>query len=280
MSSFEAKPLISVMGNPLAPYPEVDALLQELLQSVRTILGTHFVGAYLFGSLTSGDFDQHSDIDVLFVTDDELPGDLFSVLQAMHARIAAGDSWWATQLEVSYIPRQAIRRQDPACAMHPHIDRGKGESLRLMRHDSDWVIQRYMLRERGITLAGPDPKTLIDPVSPNDLRQAMLDIMWWPAQMLEEPARIKKRGYQSYIVLTMCRVLYTLQFGTVASKPVASRWAQETLDQHWRPLIERAEGGRRHPQAEAPSEDLSGTMDFIRYTLERTRQFEIQANGI
>lgn len=268
------------MGNPPAPYPEVDALLQELLQSVQTILGTHFVAAYLLGSLTSGDFDRHSDLDVVFVTDDELPGDLFLALQAMHARIAAGDSWWATQLEVSYIPRQAIRRQDAACAVHPHIDRGKGETLRMMRHDSDWVIQRYTLREHGITLAGPDPKTLIDPLSPNDLRQAMLAIMWWPAQILDDPAPIKKRGYQSYIVITMCRVLYTLQFGTVASKPVASRWALETLDQRWRPLIERAVDGRQHPDSEAPSEDLSGTMDLIKYMIERSREFGLPANDL
>jgi predicted nucleotidyltransferase len=263
-----------------APYPEVNALLQELLESVQTILGSHFVGAYLFGSLTSGDFDQHSDIDVVVATDDELPDDLFLALKAMHARIAAFDSWWATQLEVSYIPRRALRRHDPAGAVHPHIDRGKGESLRMMWHDSDWVIQRYTLRERGITLTGPPPQTLIDPISANDLRRAMLAILRWPAEILDDPTQIKKRGYQSYIVLTMCRMLYTLQYGTVASKPVAAHWAQEKLDQRWRALIERAVVGRQHPQSKASSEDLSGTMDFIRYTLERSRQFEIPANEV
>lgn len=245
---------------------------------METILGNHFVGAYLFGSLTSGDFDQDSDIDVLVVTNDELPGDLFSRLQAMHARIAAYDSWWATQLEVSYIPRQQLGRYDSARALHPHIDRGKGESLRMMQHDSDWVIQRYTLRERGITLAGPAPQTLIEPISPNDLRRAMLAIMWWPTQILDDPAQIKKRGYQSYIVLTMCRVLYTLHYGTVASKPVAAQWAQETLDERWKPLIERAIVGRQHPESEAISEDANGTMGFIRYTIELSRQFEIPAN--
>ena len=268
------------MGNPLAPYPEVDALLQELLQSVQTILGNHFVGAYLFGSLSSGDFDPASDIDVVVVTNDELTDDLFSGLKAMHARIAAGDSWWATQLEVSYIPKHALSRYDPASTLHPHIDRGKGESLHMMRHDNDWVVQRYTLRERGITLAGPAPQTLIDPVLPNDLRRAMLAIMWWPKEILDDPAQIKKCGYQSYIVLTMCRMLYTLQLGVVASKPVAARWALETLDHRWRSLIERAVDGRQHPQAEALSEDLSGTMDFIRYTLECSRQFEIPENEV
>jgi hypothetical protein len=102
----------------------------------------------------------------------------------------------------------------------------------------------------------------------------MLDIMWWLVQLLDNPAQIKKRGYQSYIVLTMCRVLYTLYYGDVVSKPNAAHWARETLDQRWKPLIERAVIGRQHPECEALSEDLSETMNLIRYTLERSRQFE------
>src|SRR2546423_4926058 len=104
-----------------------------------------------------------------------------------------------------------------------------------MRHDSDWIVQRYTLRERGITLAGPAPQSLIDPVSPDDLRRAMLDILhgWW-ALMLDDPAPLRRRGYQSYTVLSLCRLLYTLEYGAVVSKPVAARWAQETLDARWR----------------------------------------------
>jgi hypothetical protein len=265
----------SIVHRP-TPYPEVNALLQELLERVQTILGEHFIGAYLFGSLAGGDFDQDSDIDVVVVTDDEISSALFSALQAMHARIAASDSSWATQLEVSYIPRHALRGYEAANALHPHIDRGRGESLRMMQHDSDWVVQRYTLRERGVTLAGPAPQALIEPVSSNDLQQAMLAILrgWW-APMLNDPAHLNRRGYQSYAVLSMCRILYTLQYGTVVSKPVAARWAQEILGEGWIPLIERAVVGRRHPQLEAPPEDVSGTLALIRYTLERGQQIEI-----
>ena len=261
--------------NDPTPYPEVNALLREFLKGAQTLLGEHFVGAYLFGSLAGGDFDQASDIDLVVVTDDEIPGGLFSGLQAMHSRIAVIDSPWATQLEVSYIPRQAFRRYDPTHALHPHIDRGRGETLRMTRHDRDWVVQRYTLRERGVTLAGPAPQTLLDPVSPDDLRQAMLAILrgWW-APMLDDPAHLKRRGYQSYAVLSMCRVLYTLQYGTVVSKPVAARWAQETLEERWMPLIERALAGRQNPEFEAPTKDLSETLALIGYTLERSQQFE------
>src|SRR5574337_1049179 len=150
---------MSTVVNRPTPYPEVNALLQELLESVQTILGNHFVGMYLDGSLASGDFDQDSDTDFVVVTDEEISGDLFSALQAMHDRIATIDSGWAIQLEGSYISRHALRRYDPAHALHPNIERGQGERLKMIHHGADWVIHRHVLRERGITLAGPAPQT-------------------------------------------------------------------------------------------------------------------------
>ena len=63
-----------------------------LFSRVKEIVDDQFVGMYLFGSLANGDFDQHSDIDVLVVTKDEISTDVFSSLQAMHAHIANIDS--------------------------------------------------------------------------------------------------------------------------------------------------------------------------------------------
>ncbi len=78
---------------------------------------------------------------------------------------------------------------------------------------------------------------------------------------------MKGRGYQSYIVLTPCRVLYTLHCGTVVSKPVAARWAQATLGARWAPLIERTWEGRHYPELETSADDAQGTLEFIRYAL-------------
>lgn len=58
--------------------------------------------------------------------------------------------------------------------MHPHIERG--ETLVVEQLHSDWVIQRYILREHGIVVAGPAPDTLIDQVGPQDLRDAVAGI--------------------------------------------------------------------------------------------------------
>src|SRR5687768_7159341 len=91
------------------PYSEVNALLHALLSDARKVLGERFVGMYLYGSLALGDFNpETSDIDFLVVTESEVTGEALRALQEMHARVAAGTSKWASELEGSYIPRDAL----------------------------------------------------------------------------------------------------------------------------------------------------------------------------
>jgi hypothetical protein len=250
-------------------FPEVNAILKELLGSIQIILGSHLIGMYLDGSLASDDFDDDSDIDFIVVTDENISGDLFLALQAMHDRIAVIDSIWAIQLEGSYISTAGIRRYDPQHAFHPNIERGSGERLKMVNHNEPWAIHRYMLRERGITIVGPPPETLIDPVYPDELHQAMLVLLdSWVTHLLNHPGEMSSRGYQSYVVLSLCRVLYTLQTGGVASKPTAARWVIDHGDQQWKGLIERAWIGRHHPDLPADADEIKQTLDFIQYVLD------------
>jgi predicted nucleotidyltransferase len=256
------------------PYPDINEILNLLLSRVQEILGDQFLGMYLFGSLANGDFDQHSDIDVLIVTNAEITEDAFSGLAETHKQINKLDSLWAIQVEASYIPRNALRRFDPANTLHPHMDRGRNETLHRMSHANDWIIQRHVLREHGIVITGPDLKTLIDPVSPYDLRQAVVDVLpLWANPILDDPSQINKRGYQSYFVLSLCRMLYTLKYGEIVSKPFAAKWAKKNFS-HLTELIERAQVGRQHPDLEAQADDIHGTLELIRYTLEYSWQIE------
>jgi len=264
------------MGKPLhpTPYADVNVVLDHFLSSIQAVLGDHFVGMYLDGSLALGDFAPHSsDIDFVVTTDDELADGLFVALRDMHARFDASGSSWATEVEAVYIPQSALRRYDPAHACCPRIERG--ETLVMEHLDSGWVIHWYILREHGVAVAGPDPRLLIDPVDPQEMRRAMAAI----GESWLEPARhdriaLRRRGSQTYTLLTLCRMLYTLDSGAVVSKPVAARWAQTTLGTRWAALIKRALAWRKDPTCqETPSdEDISDTLALIEYTLERCRQ--------
>ena len=264
----------------ITPFPEINAILQELLKDVQGILGSHFVGMYLEGSLANGDFDQDSDIDFIVVVDDEVSEDFFSALYAMHERFNLMDTQWSTNLEGSYISQYALRHHDPKHANHPNMERGFGERLKMVYHDETWVIHRYILRERGITITGTAPKILVDPISPNELRQAMLPTLHgWATQILNNPNEIIHRGYQSLTVLSLCRILYTLQFGDIVSKAKAATWAKETLDEKWNKLIDEAWIGRHNPQLLASTDDINQTLDLIRYALERGEEFKISSSA-
>ncbi len=151
---------------------DINAVLNKLLINVRAVLGSHFVGLYLHGSLAYGDFNpQTSDIDFLVVTADDLPDEILASLKAMHARLRTSGLTWATKLEGAYIPRQALRRYDPPLARHPWL--GVDGHFAFEQLGSDWIIQRWILREKGIAVAGSPLKSMIDPVSADDLRQAV-----------------------------------------------------------------------------------------------------------
>jgi predicted nucleotidyltransferase len=253
-------------------YPDVNEILSFMFVNVQKILGDQLVGMYLFGSLANSDFDEHSDIDVLIVTDGELSAGTFLALQELHKRINGLDSPWANQIEASYIPQTALRRFDPANKLHPHMDRGGGEVLHMMSHESDWVIQRHLLREHGIVITGPSLRDLIDPVSSDDLRRAVADVLpLWVKPLLDNPSQINKRGYQSFIVLSLCRMLYTLSHGKILSKPAAAKWALENLDPKWSPLIKGAVIGRQNSNLDADLKDMQETQNMMRYTLEQIK---------
>src|SRR3954471_8080208 len=143
-----------IMTNP-SPYSDVNAVLHLLLARVQAALGDHFVGMYLHGSLASGDFDpQRSDIDFVVITAGQLPDAVIHNLEALHLRLIHSGLSWATKLEGTYLPQQALRRYTPSDALYPSLNEA---SFYMGRHGSDWVIQSHILREQGIVLAGPDP---------------------------------------------------------------------------------------------------------------------------
>lgn len=255
-------------------YPDVNEILNDLLTDLQAMLGSHLIGMYLEGSLANGDFDGSSDIDFVVVTDEKISDAQFAALYAMHERLAAGASPWAIQLEGSYLSQAALRRHDPALTLHPNIERGEGERLKWAEHDESWVTHRHILRKRGITLVGPPLPTLIDLVTPDDLRRGMSPVLHdWATQILADPTPVTSPGYQSFVVLSLCRVLYTMQRGDVVSKQAAAQWAIEHLDRRWVALIQQALRTRHSGRWDTQTNPGQETLAFIRDAIEQSQAF-------
>jgi hypothetical protein len=263
------------------PYADVNALLHELLAQVQTILGSHFVGMYLSGSLALGDFDPYrSDIDLVIVTDGAVSGDLFAALQDMHARFAADGSPWAAKLEAVYVPTSALNGDWPPGTRYPVLECGR--ALVLDRLEDGWSVQCFTVREHGLAVAGPEPRSLVAPVDPDGMRRAGSAIArMWLEEARADPswlAWLSRRENQAFVVLTLCRLLYTLESGAVASKPGAARWAQQAAGPCWSKLIERALAGQSDG-SEIPENDVDETVAFIRHTVDRFQEWGASASG-
>src|SRR6266487_5303970 len=91
------------------PYPELNAVLRQLIDGLREALDRSFVSACLQGSFAVGDFDRHSDVDFIIVTEEDLAHTQVLALQAMHERVYNLDYAWAQHLEGSYFPRRILK---------------------------------------------------------------------------------------------------------------------------------------------------------------------------
>jgi hypothetical protein len=87
-------------------------------------LGGYFLGMYLFGSLTTGDFDTNrSDIDFFVVTNEKMPKSIISDLKIMHKRLYESSSEWAKKLQGAYIPIDTMRVYSPTGPACPLVDK-------------------------------------------------------------------------------------------------------------------------------------------------------------
>jgi len=246
-------------------YPELNVVLEELLSSVRAILGDNFCGAYLQGSFAFGEADEHSDVDFIVATHGVVTEVQLAALQEMHGRIYASGSWWAQHLEGSYIPKDRLRRVDPEQTRFPFLDNGSSE-LVLDDHCNTAVV-RWLLREYGIVLSGPEAASLVDPVTPEQLQEEALRMMGIHVDWAREGAM--NRWKQPYLVLTFCRMLHTLHAGVVASKKESAEWSLDALAPEWTALIQRALEDRPDPSGRyykpADPEVEARTLEFVDY---------------
>lgn len=277
------------------PDPKLNAVLAALVERVSALLGENFVGAYLQGSLATGDFDSQSDVDMAVVVREDIAEADLPALQALHAQLFEDlPAPWGQKIELSYFPAAILKRWsdtprdppevepraadwvDPGTGGRPqaypllYLDNGKSQLVR-SEHDNSRVV-RWTLRERGIVLAGPDPRELIDEVTPIALRAEVRKLMQGlAARCLANPSMMSPRWRQAFFVTLFCRMLHTLSTGEIGSKKAASAWATEAFALRWNALIRRAMAMRAEPLdtrlSPTARADIQETQAFIRQVL-------------
>ena len=273
------------------PYQELNEVLSHLVRRAQEILANNFVGAYLQGSFAIGDFSEYSDCDFIVVIDRDLSTSELAALQVLHKDIQELPYvYWHMNIEGSYAPKAILRRwsleprdppgevrdaswKDPGmdglparCYPFWYLNHGS-DTLTRSEHDNSRVV-RWTLREKGVSIVGPDIVDLVDPVSADELKAEVrftMDLAM--ASGLAMPAF----ALQSFWIGLFCRILHTLETGQITSKKVALAWAHQALDPKWRSLIAVALSSRKGDDRQAArpvsAEDQELTRAFAKYCM-------------
>jgi predicted nucleotidyltransferase len=257
-------------------YPEVQALLPDLLSRMRAALGERLLGLYLYGSLVWGDFDLAvSDIDLLAVTAELPSAEELTALGRLHADFATERPAWRNRIEVQYASREYLatfrERRGPIAVISP------GEPFHVVDAGDEWKINWYFVLAYGQTLAGPAPSAWIAPIGQAEFVAASRELALNWRERIGKTAG--SRPYQSYSILTLCRAWYTCATGRQSSKRQAAAWAAERLPEH-APLIASALEWRANANDTSadPAATFPATERLVRLLLAKIAALEDGSN--
>lgn len=248
------------------PYPDVNEVIAGLVHRVLDTLAENVAGVYLFGSLTYGDYNlARSDIDLLVLVKQPLtPGEVEQVRQ-LHAGVEAAHPAWQGRVEASYTPLAMLGSAAPPREPRPYYSEGV---LYEAVYGNEWIINNYLLQRHGVPLAGPDFGTLAPPIGIEDVQKASIrDLFkeWVPK--IDDPAYLSSSHYQSYLVLNLCRILYTVMCAEAGSKSASAAWVKAAYP-GWHDLVQTAQGWEYGAQMDRQDDVIA----FIRFAVERVSE--------
>jgi predicted nucleotidyltransferase len=200
----------------------------------------NIIGIYLFGSLAYGGFDKRrSDIDIVIITETLIAGSELDIIKNIHNEMENINQVWSKRFEASYTPIEMLKEKNPPKTPRPYY----GEIFyNEATYGNEWLINNYLLYHYGITIHGPEFKTLInEPIDIKDIQDACIKDFykeWMPK--IDDNEWLSNSHYQSYIVLNLCRILYTVYNSVVANKQKSCDWVKENYNE-WNNLINESE---------------------------------------
>ncbi|KFU81910.1 streptomycin 3-adenylyltransferase [Amycolatopsis lurida] len=201
------------------------------------------LGLYLYGSAAAGGLKPDSDIDLLLVTRRSLGASERAALVSLLVRLSGWRGHAARFPDAA--DRRPIELTGIVAGDKPsRRDFQYGEWLRedLVRgrlprpvEDPDVVILAATAHAAHRVLRGPALAELLDPVPRELLRHSALGVV--PGLLAEI------EGDERNVLLTLARIVVTVETGGIVSKDAAAAAVAPTLDGDGRALLQRARAG-------------------------------------
>lgn len=238
----------------------LDRIIPPLLNDLRATLGEELVGVYQLGSAVSGGFEPElSDLDLVIVTRQDIEAIAVERFAGIVDRLVAREPDWAGRLDLAFVGRGTL------------ADLRSGGSLLEISHEkplhiepaADWTETWFLALDADRPLFGPPAAEVFPTITVDEF---LRDVVAGFPGFVEAVRDDWKHGSVAYRVLTVCRVLRSLDSGALCTKQEGADWAAARYPE-WAWLIRAANavrlGGDRRPFTAAERGQVQPFLDFM-----------------
>ena len=214
---------------------EVKKVMMLYSSSLNEMFPNQVLGIYLYGSTVLGAFHpERSDIDFVTVFSQELTGEELKKLSYLHKKIRA-ENPLVKKFECEYLSLDE-QNQLHLYKSYPFFEGTKCKGKRRLMK-----IALYQLVHDSYAVYGPNFSTYYSSIDLNDVMQEMeYNLNHYIASKVSKSYLFLFDSWIEFIVLTLCRVYYTLKTGKITSKELACEEVIKDFDIRYSDILHEA----------------------------------------
>ncbi|MBF4696051.1 nucleotidyltransferase domain-containing protein [Fusibacter ferrireducens] len=226
-SEYDMSNNLDKLNVPLSVKTILNDLQMELIETFRSKISA----IYIHGSIVTGNFRaKSSDIDYLVLLCDELDEIEIETLKEIHSKLVSKHGHWGKKLEGSYVLRNEVLNENPPVKPRLYYN---NMLLRYEAYGLEWIFEQYNLKNYGVAIYESGFKVSFNEISPNTIQETSVKLL-----MMEWLPKIKNNDYNwtneylVYGVLSVCRLIYSIETGSVNSKLDSASYVSSIYDEY------------------------------------------------
>lgn len=225
---------------------EVKGLMEQYVKGLQDIfLHKQLVGVYVYGSIALGAFHlETSDVDFVTVTREMVSEAEKIQIVELHKKLST--STLGKRMDGMYIPLADLGKYNEEMTQYVYCAEGKAS----VGHWDVNAVTWWTLKNQGITVMGKEASELPFQAPWSDVIKTMKYNVeqYWSEKALRPYLFLIEEWVESAVV-TMGRILYTLDHETIVSKDVGLQYMIRSTSGEWEPLLREVERIRNNKEA-------------------------------
>ncbi|HDX9611832.1 TPA: DUF4111 domain-containing protein [Bacillus toyonensis] len=224
---------------------EVKQLMEQYIVGLKEIfLDGKIVGVYVYGSIALGAFHiETSDVDFVAVLNDSVNEAEKQQLVELHKKMS--ESALGKRMDGMYIPLADLGKYNHEINEYVYCADGKAD----IGHWDINAVTWWTLKNQGITVTGKEAEDLPFQIRWDDVVNTMkYNVEHYWSEKAKQLYLFFIEEWVESAVVTMGRILYTLDHKTIVSKDRGLQYLLERSAKEWEPLLKELERMRHDPK--------------------------------